>query len=271
VAHGESSGAREPAAERRPRGTEGFGCLSAALARIDGGSVDTDGVPVRSYLLGWASLVVATATVSVGTVMVVRQAVGGGDLVNALSQSQVRSAYSAAGRPTQTPLAGTQSTSSVSTPAPDTTPHPAPRAAGSGQPPGSGSATSPSHRQTGSGGSSHPGGSTPSHSPSSSAAVTRVLTSQGGSVVVRCSSASSSASVYLVSWSPAQGYSVEDVNRGPGQEAEIGFDGDHGSVTAKFLCSSSGPVQQIGDDGGDGGGGGGGGGSGSDGGGSGDS
>ena len=160
----------------------------------------------RRYLLGWASLVVATVAVSAGTVLVVRTAIGGGDLVNALSQSEVRSQYATAGAATPSRLA-----TAGSTPAPTSTATP-PRhtsTGGSAHTHASSSSTTPVHHSGGSGSSTHGSGSTPSHSPTSGASVTRVLTSPGGSVVARCSAPSSAATVYLVSWSPAQGYQVD--------------------------------------------------------------
>jgi hypothetical protein len=51
--------------------------------------------------------------------------------------------------------------------------------------------------------------------------------------------------VYLVSWSPAQGYRVDHVQRGPGEEAEIEFESDRSSVSVGYRCTSSGPVQQV--------------------------
>lgn len=230
------------------RRTKGFGWLSAALAQSGAVGAETRGVSAQRYVMGWVALVVATAAVSAGTVVVVRQAIGGGDLVNSLSQSQVRSEYDAAGKPTPSRLATSGAT--PTTPQPHSTsamPPPKPHGTTSSHPHASTSSTTPHHH---SGGSSSTSPSHPSPSPTS---VTRVLASKAGSVVARCSSASSSASVYLVSWSPAQGYSVDDVRRGPAQEAEIDFDGgrDH-SVSVTFTCSSSGPVQHVSeDDGGD--------------------
>ncbi|MFG2041782.1 hypothetical protein [Dactylosporangium sp. NPDC048998] len=56
---------------------------------------------------------------------------------------------------------------------------------------------------------------------SSPSGVQRLLTSPGGTVVARCTG----SSVYLVSWSPAQGYQVTHVERGPGRTAEVAFRG----------------------------------------------
>ena len=82
--------------------------------------------------------------------------------------------------------------------------------------------------------------------------MTAVLSSVGGSVVARCSAASESATVYLVSWSPAQGYSVDEVRRGPAQEAEITFSSKAKQVNVTIHCSSSGPVEEVENEAGDG-------------------
>jgi hypothetical protein len=70
---------------------------------------------------------------------------------------------------------------------------------------------------------------------------------QGGSVVAQCSG-SGYRTVYLVSWSPAQGYRVTDVRRGPGQEAEIEFEGDRVSSSMTVLCRNGYPVMGYGGD-----------------------
>jgi hypothetical protein len=200
--------------------------------------------------MGWVALAVATAVVSAGTVIVVRQAIGGGDLVNALSQRQVRSQFATAGGPTPSRLATAGSTPTIPSSASTTAP---PRRTSTGGPShahGSSSSTTPVHHSDGSGSSTNGSGSTPSHSPTSAGSITRVLTSSGGSVVAQCSSASSSATVYLVSWSPAQGYQVDEVRRGPAPEASIDLEGQDDSVSVTYSCTTTGPVQQIQHDGG---------------------
>src|SRR5689334_24558233 len=47
----------------------------------------------------------------------------------------------------------------------------------------------------------------------------RLYSSTGGTVVARCSG----GNAYLVSWSPAQGYEVGRVRRGPAPTATVGF------------------------------------------------
>ena len=80
----------------------------------------------------------------------------------------------------------------------------------------------------------------PSPSPSSangSAPVGTVLTSRGGDVVASCLA----AGTYLDSWSPSQGYEVDDVNRGPAGTARVTFESDAGSVTMVVSCSAGVP------------------------------
>jgi hypothetical protein len=95
---------------------------------------------------------------------------------------------------------------------------------------------------------------TPTPTPAQSAAgAGTVLTSPGGSVVAICES----ASAYLLSWSPAQGYGVDRVVQVPGAVASVIFDGGTAEVTMDVSCSSGTPVSTTSSspDGGDPGGG----------------
>ncbi|WP_426512966.1 hypothetical protein ACPPVO_21355 [Dactylosporangium sp. McL0621] len=60
---------------------------------------------------------------------------------------------------------------------------------------------------------------TPARPAASAGSVQRSLASSGGTVVARCTG----GSAYLVSWSPAQGYQVAHVERGPAAEVEVVF------------------------------------------------
>lgn len=60
----------------------------------------------------------------------------------------------------------------------------------------------------------------------------RQLASTGGTVIARCAG----PSAYLVSWSPAQGYEVDDVHRGPGWVASVVFQGDGQRVWLGVHC-----------------------------------
>lgn len=76
------------------------------------------------------------------------------------------------------------------------------------------------------------------------------LTSQGGTVVADCQL----ADVYLVSWSPSQGYEAGKVVRGPAAVAQVTFESAANSVTMVVSCSSGVPTATTtvsgGDDGG---------------------
>jgi hypothetical protein len=56
-----------------------------------------------------------------------------------------------------------------------------------------------------------------------------VLTSAGGEVVASCQP----AGAYLISWSPLQGYEVDDVTRGPAVTARVTFSSVAVSSTAR--------------------------------------
>ncbi len=86
-----------------------------------------------------------------------------------------------------------------------------------------------------------PAGSTPSVTPAASrtpaapspqAASGTVLMSQGGTVLADCRS----AGVYLVSWSPTQGYEATGVIRGPAATARVIFESGANSVTMVVSC-----------------------------------
>ena len=71
-----------------------------------------------------------------------------------------------------------------------------------------------------------PSGDTPSP------AAARVLATAGGTVVARCAA----GQVSLVSWSPAQGYRTDDVNRGPAAAASVKFKSSDTEVTVTATC-----------------------------------
>jgi len=73
--------------------------------------------------------------------------------------------------------------------------------------------------------------------------VARTIASRGGSVVAACTS----GSVTLRSWSPAVGYRVDEVRRGPAAEAEIKFASSSNEVTLQVRCVSGVPsgISQV--------------------------
>ncbi|MBM0260891.1 hypothetical protein [Micromonospora sp. 4G55] len=50
--------------------------------------------------------------------------------------------------------------------------------------------------------------------------------------------------VRLVSWAPAQGYRVRDVDRGPDEHVEVRFAGPEGEDELRVVCVGSPPVPQ---------------------------
>lgn len=74
----------------------------------------------------------------------------------------------------------------------------------------------------------------------SAGAVQRTLSSAGGTVVARCTG----SSAYLVSWSPAQGYRVVHVERGPAVGVEVVFRDAAGRtrVEAEVRCLAGTPT-----------------------------
>jgi hypothetical protein len=68
----------------------------------------------------------------------------------------------------------------------------------------------------------------------STAPVGTPFSSQGGTVVATCES----AGAYLITWSPAQGYEVDRVSRGPAAVASVRFDTISTAVTMNVSCPS---------------------------------
>lgn len=94
--------------------------------------------------------------------------------------------------------------------------------------------------------------SSPSASPSATptprhtVGPSRSLSSPGGTVIARCEG----DLAYLMSWSPAQGWSVEEQARGPARSTMIKFEGDTDrnddlEVTLTVTCRSGAPVASV--------------------------
>src|SRR5215472_15234524 len=64
------------------------------------------------------------------------------------------------------------------------------------------------------------------------------LSSQGGTVVATCES----AGAHLIAWSPAQGYEVGHVVRGPAPVASVSFESNTTEVDMKITCQGGMPV-----------------------------
>lgn len=79
---------------------------------------------------------------------------------------------------------------------------------------------------------------TTSAAPSGSAGPRRGFATDGGTAVAECGV----GGVRLVSWAPAQGYRVRDVDRGPDDDVEVTFQGATREYELKVRCIGSEPV-----------------------------
>jgi hypothetical protein len=69
----------------------------------------------------------------------------------------------------------------------------------------------------------------------------RVFTTSGGSAIVRCTG----SRAFLVSWSPNQGYSFDNVERGPGDRVRVRFRSDDNKVDLRATCVGGVPQPRI--------------------------
>ncbi|GLX05087.1 hypothetical protein [Microbispora sp. NBRC 16548] len=82
------------------------------------------------------------------------------------------------------------------------------------------------------------GGVTPSAVPVTG----RKLVSTGaGSLIARCDG----GLVRLQSWTPAQGFEVDDVDPGPDDRARVKFESDEGRIEVEVRCAGGVPVPRI--------------------------
>jgi len=84
--------------------------------------------------------------------------------------------------------------------------------------------------------------------PSPSGSATATSTPESGAVVLSSSGGTVTAGCYadgttrLDSWSPRQGYQVEEVHRGPAREVEIKFESDDAEVKGRIHCTGGHPT-----------------------------
>ncbi|MFG1893384.1 septum formation initiator [Micromonospora zamorensis] len=97
---------------------------------------------------------------------------------------------------------------------------------------------SPEPVPTGTTGTASVGPGTASPTPSASSGVRRGFATDGGTAVAECGA----GGVRLVSWAPAQGYRVRDVDRGPDDDVEVTFQGPTREYELKVRCIGSEPV-----------------------------
>ncbi|MET7876124.1 septum formation initiator [Micromonospora profundi] len=79
---------------------------------------------------------------------------------------------------------------------------------------------------------------TASAAPTASPGFRRGFAIEGGTAVAECAA----DGVRLVSWAPAQGFRVRDVDRGPDDDVEVTFEGPGGEHELKVRCIGSEPV-----------------------------
>ncbi|AQZ65728.1 Putatative secreted serine protease [[Actinomadura] parvosata subsp. kistnae] len=78
----------------------------------------------------------------------------------------------------------------------------------------------------------------------SPAAQGKLIRSAGGTVIASCDA---DGLVTLRSWSPAQDYSVDDVEAGPAREAKVEFEPNEGEeLELKITCAGGVPVSRVG-------------------------
>ncbi|SIR06397.1 septum formation initiator [Micromonospora avicenniae] len=83
-----------------------------------------------------------------------------------------------------------------------------------------------------------PATSSPSAPPTGDPPARRTFTTGGGRAVAECVP----EGVRLVSWAPAQGFRVGDVDRGPDDDVEVKFEGAAGEYELKLRCLGREPV-----------------------------
>lgn len=157
---------------------------------------------------GWLLTAAAAALVGVLAVSLLGSGLTGGQ-INSLSRKDVDNALA-------------QARSSATT-------QPAPGATRSGGRDRSSPAQSPS--------------STPATEPGTTRApdVTRSLDSPGGSVIARCAG----ERVYLVSWTPRQGFHSDEAIRGPARTAYVQFESEDRDVYVTVRCRHGVPHAQA--------------------------
>ncbi|MDG4822660.1 septum formation initiator [Asanoa sp. WMMD1127] len=89
-----------------------------------------------------------------------------------------------------------------------------------------------------------PSPSRPATTPPSGDTRSRSFSNPGGSVVASCRGRLAT----IDTWSPAQGYSVRDLDEGPDDDAEVKFEGAGGRFEIKIECRGGTPVEAGHDD-----------------------
>ncbi|MGW5668272.1 septum formation initiator [Micromonospora sp. NPDC003776] len=80
-----------------------------------------------------------------------------------------------------------------------------------------------------------------SPSPTATGAARRGFGDRGGRAVAECLP----SGVHLVSWAPAQGYRVKEVERGPDDHVKVRFVGPDGDHELRLRCVDGVPVSEV--------------------------
>ncbi|WP_061300700.1 hypothetical protein [Herbidospora cretacea] len=84
----------------------------------------------------------------------------------------------------------------------------------------------------------------PTPRPSAAATASRVVSTEGGTVVVFCTA----GRAQLTSWTPAQGWQTDDVEPGPGERAKVKFESGELEVEVETHCEGDVPRAVVTDD-----------------------
>ena len=184
---------------------------------------------VGAWILGigaaTAGSLLAVSLLGQGIAPVRNQQLNAAAVNRALSAEAGETSAAVVSPPALTPSqARPRKTQSPSTPHPQTTPSARP------------AASWPTPAPT-----AHPTSSTAGTPASASPFASKVLTSQGGTVVAECLG----LNAYLLSWTPTQGYEVGRVTRGPAATAQATFEGLTNSVTMSVSCAAGVPTATI--------------------------
>jgi hypothetical protein len=74
-----------------------------------------------------------------------------------------------------------------------------------------------------------------------------VVSSAGGRVIARCTGSEAE----VLSWTPAQGFRTDKVERGPAAEVQVEFESDDRDVKVELRCEDGRPTAEVDDDGGE--------------------
>jgi hypothetical protein len=177
---------------------------------------------------GWAVTAVAAALLGTAALNTLGAGILGPS-TRTLSQTEVRDRLAGTTAPSVVAPSSSAPATSAAPPAPDPTP------SGTGTatvtPPTAVPTTQPGGRgpvPTGGPGGGPPAAAQPR---------TEVLATAGGTIVAECTG----GQVTLRSWSPAQGYEVHDVDRGPATQTRVRFRGDSGEVRVEITCVGGAP------------------------------